>query len=245
MPPPLTARKLTLVRSQSTSSTGSYPQIPRRQSSLSASLSDGTSGQGISTRTPSFSDSRHQIRVVKIRERNARASQYPNGCDLNSADDPFDDKVTTPCSAFLCFLVDIAIQNARFFVDEQQAKQARNRYRALPRLTIRWSSGSWNTSGLSAPSILTSASLQSRPPTPQIGNLPVNQYSQLTSEYLRPMDLPIAFVDVKSTTGRPQIGLGPVSLWTTVHVSADVSSISLPGTSGLAPLDVIILLDSV
>lgn len=242
MPPPLTARKLTLVRSQSTSSTASsYPQIPLRQSSLSAGLSDGTSGQGLSTRTPSLSESRCQIRVVKIRERNAWASQYPNGCD--PAEDPFDDKVTTPCSAFLCLLVDIAIQNARFFVDEQQANQARNRYRArLPRLTIRWSSGSWNSSGLSAPSILTSASLSSRPPTPQIRSL---QYSQLKSEYLCPMELPVAFVDVKSTTSRSQIGLGPVSLWTTVHVSADVSPVPFAETSGLAPLDVIILLDSV
>jgi hypothetical protein len=58
------------------------------------------------------------------------------------------------------------------------------------------------------------------------------------------MELPVAFVDVTSTTNRPQIGLGPVSLWTTVHVSADVSSVPFPGTSGLAPLDVIILLDS-
>jgi hypothetical protein len=242
MPPPLTAGKLTLVRSQSTSSTASsYPQIPLRQSSLSASLRDGTSGQGLSTRTPSLSESRRQIRVVKIRERNAWASQYPNGGDLNPAEDPFDDKVTTPCSAFLCFLADIAIQNSRFFVEEQQANQARNRYRARPRLTIRWGSGSWNSSGLSPPSILTSASLSSRPPTPQIRTL---QYSQLKSEYLSPMELPVAFVDVTSTTSRPQIGLGPVSLWTNVHVSADVSSVPFPGTSGLAPLDVIILLDS-
>jgi hypothetical protein len=168
-----------------------------------------------------------------------------NGYDLNSADDPFTDKVTTPCSAFLCLFVDIAIQNARFFADEQQAKQARNRYRALPRLTIRWSSGSWDSSGPSVPSISTTASLQSMPPTPQIEQYPVKQYTQVKSEYLCPMDLPIAFVDVKSTTNRPQIGLGPVSLWTTVHVSADISSVPFPGTSGLAPLDVIILLDSV
>lgn len=59
------------------------------------------------------------------------------------------------------------------------------------------------------------------------------------------MDLPVAFVDVKSTTSKPQIALGPTSLWTTVRVSADVSAVAFPGTSGLAPLDAIVLLDDV
>jgi hypothetical protein len=68
----------------------------------------------------------------------------------------------------------------------------------------------------------------------------VNQYLHVKSDYIFPMDLPVAFFDFKS-----QIGLGPVSLWTTVHVSADVSSVFSPGTSGLAPLDAIILLDRV
>jgi hypothetical protein len=58
------------------------------------------------------------------------------------------------------------------------------------------------------------------------------------------MDLPVSFVSVRSLASKPQIGLGALSLWTTVHVSADVSSIPLPGASVLAPLDVIILLDS-
>lgn len=58
------------------------------------------------------------------------------------------------------------------------------------------------------------------------------------------MDLPITFLDIKSTN-RPQIGLGPTSLWATVRVAADVSAVPFPGTSGLAPLDAIILLDNV
>lgn len=51
-------------------------------------------------------------------------------------------------------------------------------------------------------------------------------------------------VSVGIVTSKPQIGLLSSSLWTTVEVSADVSSVPFPGTSGLAPLDVIILLDS-
>ncbi|KAJ5359237.1 uncharacterized protein N7496_011650 [Penicillium cataractarum] len=220
MPSPLNARMITLMRSQSTSSTAYYPQIPRRQSSLSASLSDGTSGQAVSTRTPSLSESLYQIRVVKIREQNARA--LSNGYD---PDDPFVDK------------------NPQLLTDEQQAKHPMNRYRALPRLTIRWSSGSWDSSGQSVPSNPASGSLQSRAPTPQIENLELNQFSQVKSAYISSMDLPVAFVDVKSTTSSPQIGLGAMSLWTTVHVSADVTSVPFPGTSGLAPLDAIVVLD--
>lgn len=58
------------------------------------------------------------------------------------------------------------------------------------------------------------------------------------------MDLPLSFVNVKASASKPQIGMGPVSLWTTVQVSADVTSMPLAGTSGLAPLDTIIILDS-
>lgn len=59
------------------------------------------------------------------------------------------------------------------------------------------------------------------------------------------MDLPISFVDVQASTHQPEIGLGPVSLSTTVQVSGDVASMPFPGTSGLAPLDIAILLDCV
>lgn len=59
------------------------------------------------------------------------------------------------------------------------------------------------------------------------------------------MDLPISFVDVQTSTCQSRIGLGHVSLWANVHVSADVASMPLPGTSGLAPLDTVIILDFV
>lgn len=73
----------------------------------------------------------------------------------------------------------------------------------------------------------------------------MNQKSHAKSDYICPMDLPVAFVDVKLTTSKPQIGLEAILLWTTLHVSANVSSAAFPGTMNLAPLDAIILLDRV
>ena len=58
------------------------------------------------------------------------------------------------------------------------------------------------------------------------------------------MDLPATYVSVKAETDKVHIGMEATSLWTTVYVTADVSAMSFPGSSGLAPLDVLILLDS-
>lgn len=70
------------------------------------------------------------------------------------------------------------------------------------------------------------------------------QAGQQRSSFLSPLDLPLSFADVKTSISKTQIGLEPTSLWTSVHVSADVTSLEFPGVSGLAPLDMIILLDS-
>jgi hypothetical protein len=58
------------------------------------------------------------------------------------------------------------------------------------------------------------------------------------------MDLPIGFVGVKTTTNPPQIGFGKESVTATINVSADVSFVPLPEPSNLAPLDIVILLES-
>ena len=58
------------------------------------------------------------------------------------------------------------------------------------------------------------------------------------------MDLPITFVNLRATTDKVHIGMEALSLWTTVHVTADVNAIPFPGASKLAPLDILILLDS-
>ncbi|KAJ5167371.1 uncharacterized protein N7482_006152 [Penicillium canariense] len=227
MPEPLTAKKIGLMRSQSTSSTASYPLIPHRQSSLSASVSDGTNGPATSTRTPSLSDSLYQIQVLKIREMGARASRCSNSGDLNLSKDPFVDEIP------------------RFLSEEEEQQQKTgNRYRPAPRLIVRWSSGSWDCSRPSLPSSSTNFSVQSRPLTPKIDASSVNSGHQVKTALFSAMDLPVAFVNVVSTINRAHIGMDPISLWATVQVSADVNSIPFPGISGLASLDIIILLDS-
>lgn len=62
---------------------------------------------------------------------------------------------------------------------------------------------------------------------------------------MRPLDLPMTFVNMTLNTSAVKLGMGPVSTWTTINVSADVSPINLPETTALAPLDLVILLDNV
>ena len=50
---------------------------------------------------------------------------------------------------------------------------------------------------------------------------------------------------MRLATKKLEIGFEPASFWATVHVSADVSVMPIPGASNLAPLDIVILLDSV
>lgn len=77
----------------SSSSSLSYPQIPSRRSSLSASVEYDSSDHAASTRTPSLSDSLYNIDVVKIRQDHAAASPgiRKTGMDVN--EDPFVDQV--------------------------------------------------------------------------------------------------------------------------------------------------------
>ncbi|KAJ5259376.1 hypothetical protein N7478_012357 [Penicillium angulare] len=120
---------------------------------------------------------------------------------------------------------------------------ARKGYRLAPQLVVRWSSGSWNSPGpsarfsngtLSASRISAPAPQQPRPEHTKRGEF----------DSLRPMDLPVAFVNLRATTDQLQIGMGQTSLWATVYVSADVSPTPFPGASSIAPLDIMILLDS-
>ncbi|KAJ5642187.1 hypothetical protein N7490_006187 [Penicillium lividum] len=120
------------------------------------------------------------------------------------------------------------------FVDNTPRRADKGQWnrRMNPRLVVRWSSGSWDSSRTCYPS--------------EAGG----SCAELTSEmeampnYLRPIDLPIAFVNVRAATSTLHIGKEPTSLWTTVYVSADVSPTPLLGTSSTAPLDIVILLDS-
>lgn len=57
------------------------------------------------------------------------------------------------------------------------------------------------------------------------------------------MDLPIAFIDIQTTTSPPRIGFGKEDVTTTINVSADVNFVPLPDPTSLAALDIVILLD--
>ncbi|KAJ5764930.1 hypothetical protein N7520_004489 [Penicillium odoratum] len=118
------------------------------------------------------------------------------------------------------------------FVDNtprRAGKGQRNR-RVNPRLVVRWSSGSWDSSRTCYPS--------------EAGGSCAELTSEMEPNYLHPIDLPIAFVNVRAATSTLHISKEPTSLWTTVYVSADVSPTPLLGTSSTAPLDIVILLDS-
>lgn len=95
---PRTARKTDEpLASRSVSSLTSYPEIPCRHSSLSASVINGSTGPATSTRTPSLSDSLYQIEVTKVRQSTAAARRDMYGGDLGSMDDdPFVDEVPAP-----------------------------------------------------------------------------------------------------------------------------------------------------
>ncbi|KAJ5682834.1 hypothetical protein N7462_005999 [Penicillium macrosclerotiorum] len=216
---PLTIRRLRPSQTTSMSSIASYPEIPCRHSSLSASVSNGSFGPATSTRTPSLSDSQYQIEVVKVRNLGIEDSRDSCVYHHGSSEDPFEER-------------------------KHKIKHNHNNHRLVRRLAVRWSSGSWDSIEPCITSSPTRASSNRRTLTPELGHDFGSHSDHAISDYLCPLDLPVAFVNVKSKASSSQIGMGPMSLSTSVHVSVDVGSIPFPGTSGLAPLDIIILLDS-
>ena len=102
-PKPLTVKRCSVSRSHSTGSSSSYPEIPRRTSSLIASLNDSSCGPVSSTRTPSLSDSLYRIEVVKTRQQELEARR--NSSESYSMDDPIVENVTDPRSIFLHVLL--------------------------------------------------------------------------------------------------------------------------------------------
>ncbi|KAJ5901626.1 hypothetical protein N7495_002154 [Penicillium taxi] len=225
-PEPLTIRKVS--RSQSMSSSGSFPFIPRRKSSLCASLSSGWSGPATSTRTPSLDDTMYQLHVQKIRKPAIKAPQ--DTVRLGSFDEEFVDEIT---------------QNSN--KPSQSEIKSNHGHWFSPRLIMRWSSGSWNMNGplLSSISAVSSADLLS--PAPAYGQL-LKKHKHGHSKpkpfsSLAIMNLPIACANVQSVAERTQIGMSATSLWTQVHVSVDISSPPLSANSINPPLDIIILLD--
>lgn len=95
VPEPLTVKKDGIFRIPSISSPAFYPRIPRRKSSLSASVSAGSIDPATSTRTPSLSESHYQIEVAKIRK--PQIPYHPNMTSGDFMADPFVDQVLAFC----------------------------------------------------------------------------------------------------------------------------------------------------
>ena len=104
--PPTVTKASGESRSRSVNTYMSYPRIPRRQSSLSASLSNDSNGPATSTRTPSLCDSLYQIRVAKRRQSGGKVLRDMGNQDFGiTEDDPSITEVTrTPSSSIVLLL---------------------------------------------------------------------------------------------------------------------------------------------
>ncbi|KAF9249860.1 hypothetical protein DTO027I6_4917 [Penicillium roqueforti] len=225
-------------RASSTSSSASslsYPQIPSRHSSLSASVEYDSSELATSTRSPSLSDSLYNIDVVKLRQEHAAASRGIRKAGFDANEDPFID------------------QTSRRRVDPRRGLMTQSGYQLAPQLLVRWSSGSYGSMEPCLSSKSASVSGAMEPPTDSISKHKSRMDSSRSlsnmlrpgsSGLLCPLELPVAFATMRSYTGWPCMGTDSMSVWASVNVSADVEPISLPETSTLAPLDIIILFDS-
>ncbi|KAJ5816052.1 hypothetical protein N7447_008285 [Penicillium robsamsonii] len=225
-------------RANSTSSSLSslsYPQIPSRGSSLSASVECDPSELAASTRTPSLSDSLYNINVVKTRQDHAATSRGIRKTALDANQDPFID------------------QTSRYLVGPRRGLMTQSGYQWAPQLLVRWSSGSYGSIEpcLSSKSVSDSGAME--PPAYPISKHKSrvdstrslsNMLRPGSSGLLCPLEFPVAFATMRSYTGWPCMSTDSMSVWASVNVSADVESISLPETSSLAPLDIIILFDN-
>lgn len=104
---PPTVRKTSSVSGcRSVSSSMSYPYIPRRRSSLCASLSNDSNGPSTSTRTPSLCDTLYRIEVLKRRQPGGRILGGMGNMDAGSmGDDPSVDEVAAPLSSSAAVLL--------------------------------------------------------------------------------------------------------------------------------------------
>jgi hypothetical protein len=121
-----------------------------------------------------------------------------------------------------------------------------------PRLLVRWSSGSWNSLQPCLTATPKEVSLEHGASTGLMspwdsttdGTRSLSDIlHQGASDLLCPMDLPIAFANMRSYASWPCIEANYMSVWTSVNISVDVDPIALPESAHLAPLDMIIFLD--
>ncbi|OQD86780.1 hypothetical protein PENANT_c007G02687 [Penicillium antarcticum] len=234
LPVPLTVIKRGPLSDGKVSSLSlAYPHIPCRSSSLAMSMNYDSNEVATSTRTPSLSDSLYNIEIMKLRPDHKPAAKGTVIPGLNVDDDPFIDN------------------NSRRRL-QAEGFMTRSGYHFAPRLLVRWSSGSWNSLPPCLASTSQKASLEvgasTGPMSPRNFRTDRTQaFSEIlhqgASDLLCPLDIPIAFANMRSYAGRPCIEADYLSVWTSVNISVDVNPIALPETAPLAPLDMIILLD--
>lgn len=62
---------------------------------------------------------------------------------------------------------------------------------------------------------------------------------------MSPLELPIAVASIKSYTAKACVGPDySISVWTSVNITVDVNTLPLPENPRLAPLDVVVVLDT-
>ncbi|KAJ5131380.1 uncharacterized protein N7515_007419 [Penicillium bovifimosum] len=212
-----------------------YPQIPTRRSSLSTNMEYDSSEHATSTRTPSLSDSLYNIDVVKIRGDRAAASRDIHKTGLDCEEDPFVDH--TPQGR----------------LHPRDARITRSGYRRAPQLLVRWSSGSYGDAEPCIQAESSSSSDAIDPPVASVSKRKLRMDSarilsgithRSSSGLLCPLNPPITYATMRSYTGLPCFSSDSMSVWASVNVSADVEPIALPDDSSLAPIDMIILFDS-
>ncbi|KAJ5649017.1 uncharacterized protein N7484_002740 [Penicillium longicatenatum] len=233
IPDPLTVKRCSVSRSHSTGSSSSYPEIPRRCSSLTASVGDESWRPTSSTRTPSLSDSLYRIEILKPRQNEPNPRRNANNPECYLMENPFVDNVT-----------DFSSLSSDVPLTPRPVAKVQRHWAQYPRLLVRWSSGSWDSSQLSRPSETVSSYAESEPAASEPHRFLSNSGMEGTSNFLHPMDLPIVFVNVRAKANTTYIGKDATSLWTTVYLSADISATPFPGISSIAPLDIVILLDT-
>ncbi|KAJ5757583.1 uncharacterized protein N7511_006277 [Penicillium nucicola] len=227
-----------------------YPHIPCRSSSLAMGLNHDSNEATTSTRTPSLSDSLYNIEIMKLRSKYTTAVRGTLIPGQDADDDPFVDNVIVSVPLNFIYLL-IHLQNSRRPI-QTEGPMARNGYHLAPRLLVRWSSGSWNSlqpGFMSTPQKVSLEIGASTSPMSPRNSRPdrVQSLSEIlhqgASNLMCPLELPIAFANMRSYASRPYMEADYMSVWTSVNISVDVNPIALPETAQLAPLDIIILFD--
>ena len=244
-------------------SCSSYPSIPCRKSSLRVDWRQFSSDSRDSTETPPFSDNPKQIKIRKRGQANTRPLSHGQGNWQKSGSySASSDEV--PPSLALIYLV---LADLRFkaeipaFPETHCRENTKPENRIVPRFFSGWNFKSWGSTMGRLSSGRTSNSIDAcsaSAPKMHDANNEFDKRLNLISfpsressshekaDILTPQIVPITGVNMKQTAVNPPIiGTGPDTIWTTVDISAEVSSCEPFNSGWPAPLDIVIVLDNV